>query len=367
MSKDAPGRAAAVEFLGGLKSVEKIDDYTVRVTMNGADPLIERRFAARMSEIISQVGWMKAGSWENWIKKPIGTGPYRIADFRIGSRLTLERFDGYWDAKAPAAKVNFVEVPELSSRVAGLRSGEFDLITEVPPDQIKPLSRDGRIDVVGGPIDNVYGIVFDAKSNPALSDPLIRQAFSYAIDLDTLVQALFAGKTTSANSSQLKTFGDLYIPELDGKKYDLAKAKELVKASGYKGEQIVWRIQPSYYTLEMTVTQTVAAMLKKAGFNIRIDVKENWTQVEAAGKDRMLNNASFSAYFPDPSSQLWRRLKPGCFWDAKGYFPHSEAYGVFTLRLSQNPLNMSVEHAVFAGRRYVLSAEREDGLFPTTF
>ena len=53
MSKDAPGRAAAVEFLGDLKSVEKIDDYTVRVTMNGADPLIERRFAARMSEIIS--------------------------------------------------------------------------------------------------------------------------------------------------------------------------------------------------------------------------------------------------------------------------------------------------------------------------
>ena len=76
MSKDAPGRAAAVEFLGDLKSVEKIDDYTVRVPMNGADPLIERRFAARMSEIISQDGWMKAGSWENWIKKPIGTGPY---------------------------------------------------------------------------------------------------------------------------------------------------------------------------------------------------------------------------------------------------------------------------------------------------
>lgn len=67
MAKDAPGRAAAVEFLGGLKSVEKIDDYTVRVTMQQADPLIERRFAARMSEIISKDGWMKAGGWDNWI------------------------------------------------------------------------------------------------------------------------------------------------------------------------------------------------------------------------------------------------------------------------------------------------------------
>jgi peptide/nickel transport system substrate-binding protein len=118
--------------------------------MQQADPLIERRFAARMSEIISKDGWMKAGGWDNWIKNPIGTGPYRITSFKVGNRLALERFDGYWGDKAPAAKLTFVEVPELSSRVAGLRSGEFDLITEVPPDQIKPLSKDGKIDVVGG-------------------------------------------------------------------------------------------------------------------------------------------------------------------------------------------------------------------------
>lgn len=329
MGKNAPGRAAAVEFLGNLKSVEKIDDYTVRVTMNAADPLIERRFSARMSEIISKDGWQKAGGWDNWIKNPIGTGPYRISSFKIGNRLVLERFEGYWDKKAPAAKLTFVEVPELSSRVAGLRSGEFDLITEVPPDQIKPLSRDGKIDIVGGPIDNVYAIVFDAKSNPVMADPRIRQAFSYAIDRDLLVQALFAGKTATANSFQLKTFGELYLPELETKRYDPQKARELIKAAGYRGEPIVWRIQPAYYTLEMTVTQAVAAMLKKVGLNIRIDVKENWTQVEAAGKDRMLNNASFSAYFPDPASQLWRRMKPGSFWDAEGYFPASEQYKRF--------------------------------------
>ena len=326
MAKDAPGRAAAVEFLGGLKSVEKIDDYTVRVTMQQADPLIERRFAARMSEIISKDGWMKAGGWDNWIKNPIGTGPYRITSFKVGNRLALERFDGYWGDKAPAAKLTFVEVPELSSRVAGLRSGEFDLITEVPPDQIKPLSKDGKIDVVGGAIDNIYALVFDAKSNPVMANTQLRQAILHAIDRDLLVQALFAGKTTPANSFQSKTFGDMYLPEFETKLYDPQKARDLIKASGYKGEQIVWRIQPSYYTLEMTVSQAVASMLKQVGLNVRIDVKENWTQVEAAGKDRMINNASFSAYFPDPASQLWRRMKPGSFWEAEGYFPASDEY-----------------------------------------
>ena len=70
-------------------------------------------------------------------------------------------------------------------------------------------------------------------------------------------------------------------------------------------------------------------MLKKVGLNIRIDVKENWTQVEAKGQDRMINNASFSAYFPDPASQLWRRMKPASFWEAEGFFQTSEEYKHF--------------------------------------
>ncbi len=319
----APGRAAAWEFLGGLKEVKKVDDYTVRVTMKTADPLIERRFSARMSEIISEDGYKAAGSWENWIRKPSGTGPYKIDSFKTSNRLDLTRFDGYWNQKAPATKLSFVEVPELSARVAGLRSGEFDLITEVPPDQIKPLSSDGRVDVVGGPIDNIYGLIFDNKSSKVMQSKELRLAILHAIDRELLVQALFAGKTTTADSFQSKTFGDLYIPELNQKLYDPEKAKALIKASGYKGEPIVWRIQTGYYTLEMTVSQAIAAMLKNVGLNVEIQVKENWSQVEAAGPDRMINNASFSAYFPDPASQLWRRLKPGTSWDTMGFLDTS--------------------------------------------
>lgn len=326
----APGRPAAWEFLGGLKEVKKVDDYTIRITMKAADPLIERRFSARMSEIISEDGFKKAGSWENWVKHPIGTGPYQINSFKTGNRLDLVRFDGYWNKKAPAAKLSFVEVPELSARVAGLRSGEFDLITEVPPDQIKPLSSDGKVDVVGGPIDNIYGLVFDSRSSKVMQSKEIRQAILHAIDRELLVNALFAGKTTTADSFQSKTFGDLYIPELNKKLYDPEKAKALIKASGYKGEPIVWRIQAGYYTLEMTVSQAIASMLKAVGLNIEIQVKENWTQVEAAGADRMINNASFSAYFPDPASQLWRRMKPGTSWDTMGYIDTTSAeYKVF--------------------------------------
>ena len=102
-----------------------------------------------------------------------------------------------------------------------------------------------------------------------------------------------------------------------------------MKASGYRGEPIVWRIQAGYYTQELVVTQAIASMLKAAGLNVKIEVKENWTQVEASGRDRMINNASFSAYYPDPVAQLWRRLKPSSFWVQNGYVADSAQYKRF--------------------------------------
>ena len=297
----APGRAVAWEFLGNLKEVVKVDDLTVRVTMKAPDPMIERRFSARTSEIISEDGWKAAGGWEKWLKAPVGTGPYRIASFKTGNRLELTRFDGYWGKTAPAAKVSFVEVPELS----------------------------GRIDVTGGAIDNIYGLVFDCKSSAVMQSKELRQAILHAIDRDILVNALFAGRTSTADSFQSKTFSELYLTTAGEKLYDPAKARALVKASGYKGEPIVWRIQAGYYTQELVVTQAVASMLKAAGLNVKIEVKENWTQVEAPGRDRMINNASFSAYYPDPVAQLWRRLKPSSFWVQNGYVADSAEYRRF--------------------------------------
>lgn len=338
----APGRAVAWEFLGNLKDVKKIDDYTVQISTKTPDSLIERRFSARTSEIISEDGYKAAGSWENWIRKPIGTGPYKIADFKTGHELDLVRWDGYWGKKAPAKEVSFVEVPELSARVAGLKSGEFDLITEVPPDQVKSLEASGKVDVVGGAIDNIYALIFDSQSAPVMRSPQLRQAILHAIDRELLVKSLFANRTKTADAFQSTTFGDLYLPDEEKKLYDPAKAKALVKASGYKGEPIVWRIQTGYYTQELVVSQAIAAMLKAVGLNVKLEVKENWTQVEAAGPDRMINNASFSAYYPDPVAQLWRRLKPSGFWAKEGFIAQSPEYQRFcelgqTLETSVDP------------------------------
>ena len=115
-----------------------------------------------------------------------------------------------------------------------------------------------------------------------------------------------------------------------------------------------------YYTQEMTVSQAIAGMLKAVGLNVKIEVKENWTQVESAGADRMINNASFSAYFPDPASQLWRRMKPGSSWVTTGFFnDQSASYQEFVKqgRILESSIDPAERKAAWEG---MLKAFAED-------
>ena len=325
-SEEAPGRVQALQFLGIVEKVEAIEPYKVRVITQTTDPLIENRFASRMSEIISKKSYLDVGSWERWSQKPVGTGPYKVLNFSLNTRLELGRFDGYWDEPAPVSTLAFIEVPELSSRIAGLRSGEFDIITEVAPDQLEALSRVSGIDVVGGPVENIYALVFDTLSNPVLNDPRIRRAILHAIDRQALVDALFGGRTKTANSWQFETYGDLFLPEFERPLYNPDLAKNLVKESGYKGEPIVWRFFTGYYTLELTVTQAIAQMLQEAGLNVKLEIMENWDRIQAPGPERMLNNASFTGYYQDPVGMLWRRMRPASPWRTGKFFDMPERF-----------------------------------------
>ncbi len=109
--------------------------------------------------------------------------------------MEFEAFDGYWMGRPSARRVVFREVPELSTRVAGLVSGEFDLITNIPPDQIEVLNRYRDIEARSVVLANSHLLTFDARS-PQTNDKRIRKALSVAIDRKKLVDSLWLGKAT---------------------------------------------------------------------------------------------------------------------------------------------------------------------------
>ncbi|QRM33268.1 ABC transporter substrate-binding protein [Microvirga sp. VF16] len=320
LGRDKSVPTQSKEFLGGIESIEAVDDMTVRIHTKTADPIALYRFATYPAQIISETALKQAPTYNDFTKLDAGSGPYSLVSHDLGGKTVLRKFDNYWgDAKAAADKVTFVTVPELSTRVAGLLSGQFDMITEVGTDEFAQIESNPNGAVAGGPIETIRGLIYDSIDSP-ISDPRIRRAMNLAIDRETLVKSLYDGRTDVPHGWQVKTFGDMYLQDRPIDEYNPETAKQLLKEAGYHGQEIVWRTQHNYYTKQGETAQVVQSMWKAVGLNIKLEFKENGTQVLADTPDRAIIDASSSAYYPDPLGQFWRRLGPSGSFAAQKFF-----------------------------------------------
>ena len=303
------GWTLAQMYLGNINPPKVIDRYTVQISSKRTDFLLEKRLASYMSEIISKKAFLAAKDWETWSRNIVCTGPYKLVEIKSGDYIRLEAFDQYWGAKAPVRSITFKSIPEVAARVAGLKTGEYQIITEVPPDQLKSIDSYQGTSSVGGPIPNIRAVQIDT-TNEVLKSKEIRQAMAMAIDRQLIVDSLYHGRTNVPNGFQVKMSGDMWIEDYAGLRYDPKKAKELIRKSGYKGETIHYRVQPDYYTLEVATAEILVEMWKAVGLNVKMDMADNWSQVLKNDEPRHLVNMSHSAFYSDPEGILWRRLGP---------------------------------------------------------
>lgn len=347
-SPTAGGRIVTAPFLGGIESVEVLGRYRVRITMETDDALIVQRFANYPGQIVARSGFEAAGSdLTEFGKAPVGTGPYQVDEFVFGERLVLTPFADYWgDAKAAAERVTFTVVPEIATRIAGLRSGQFDIITEVGPDHIPELQAASGVDVVGGPILNIRGVIYDNTTNDVLKDARIRQALNVAIDRQAIVDSLYSGMTEVTPGWQMDVFGEMFLEDRGQPEFNVEKAQALLAEAGYQGEEIVFRSQEGYYTNEGQTARILTRMWHDAGLNVRLDMVQNWDQVYAPD-GRGIIQGSFTAFYPDPVGQIWRRFGPDGGFAQRGLVTNNPEFVALGETLVTNP-DVPVRREAFA-------------------
>ena len=312
LGEDAPGFGTCSLYLGGIDRVEVVDRYTVRVVTRNPDPLLERRLASWCSQVVSRAAYQAAADPDAWGLAPVGTGPYRVADFVPGDRLVLEAHDAYWGGAPVFRTVRFQVVPEQAARIAGLAAGDFDMITEVDPDQMAAIEAAADARVVGGPIANYRVLNIDTDTG-WLADARVRRALGLAIDRDLIVETLWAGQVgVPANGFQWDAYGDTFIAEVTGPHYDPEQAAALLAEAGYDGSPIVYRTQAGYYTAELLTAQAVADMWRAVGVTVDLQVVENWGQVFAQPVDAVFNG-SMNMNFPDLLGTLYPLYGPTGF------------------------------------------------------
>ena len=347
--------AIARRLWPSLEKVTIIDKYTVRFVNAVPDVTMEGRLARTGSEIISKRAYLAVKDWATWARSPVAAGPFKVADFKPDQLLVLTAHDAYYGGKPTVRELRYQVVPEVSGRINGLLTGEYDFVTDIPPDQIKTIEANPKFEVVGGPVLNHRLVVFD-KNHPQLADPRIRLAMALAIDRDAIVKSLWGNRTSVPAGLQWEYYGSMFQKDWTVPKYNPQLAAKLIKDAGYKGQPIPYRVLNNYYTNQVQTAQVMVEMWRTVGLNIDLQMKENWQQIMDASSPRAVRDWSNSAPFNDPVSSIVNQHGPNGQQQQSGEWANAEFNTLSGLL--ETSTNMPNRSRAF--RRMLEIAERED-------
>ena len=284
-------------FFYNFDRVEVVDPLTVRIHTLRPEPLFEALISLRTAGIVSKEHYEENGL-EYAQRFPVGSGPYRVTEFVPGERAELARFDAFWGEPAPFDTVTFQLVEEVASRVAGLANGEFDLITNIPPDQAEVLARPGLEQRgITWPMFHVWTI---NMAKAPTDDARVRQAMRLCTDRQALVDGLWGGLAHRPMAHQFSEYGEpYYFPDLDLHPYDPERARALLAEADYDGAPIVAQFTQSYYLYGDLAAQVIQQQWAECGLNLQLE------QIEQYDNDRLNIRAwSNPMYFPDPMGAM---------------------------------------------------------------
>src|SRR5919198_1276111 len=215
-----------------IKSVEVVDDHTVRFKTDGPYPVFVERLTALVIQSEKQI---KDKGHEYMQENPVGTGPYKLVRWNKKQEHLLVRNDEYWGAKPAFKYVRVRIIPEQATQIAELISGGVDVIKAVPPDQMDVINKSGVARTSSSPILRTAMLQLDqagrSGKNP-FQDKRVRQAANMAPDMDAIIKHVLNGLgDRTATTVNTMAFG--FDATLKPYKQDHATAKKLLAEAGY--------------------------------------------------------------------------------------------------------------------------------------
>ncbi len=282
-----------------IKEIQVPDKYTFRIITDGPYPMVLDQMCFLTPY---DPAYVKEKGFAHLHENPVGTGPYKFVQWERGSRLEVVKNKDYWEpGVGHVEKIIFRIIPELSTRVAELRSGGVDLIGDVDPDKIEQIKSDKNLKVLSGPIARTIFYQFDSfgrASKTPVMDKRVRQAIWHAIDREAIVKNLLGGYGQVANAA-CNPFLFGYDPNIKGLAYDPEKAKALLKEAGYENgfEIDMWQ----YYQIQNLFNQAAMDMLAQVGIKVKLhDYRGNIGQllkVRNTGKITGIGNFGWGTSF----------------------------------------------------------------------
>ncbi len=252
-----------------IESVEIVDDYKIIIkTAKPFGPLLAH-LAHTATSIVNEKAVTEAG--EDYGQKPVGTGPFKFVKWDAGDKISLERFDDYYEGPAKLKTVVFRNITEGTNRTIGLETGELDVAYEIEPIDKGTVANHKDLQLIEGPSLSMAYIGMNNLKEP-FNNEKVRKAVNYAIDADSIIESVLHGAGQKANSPiGPRVFA--HNDTLEPYGYDPEKAKELLKEAGYENgfNTTIWT---NDNPIRLQIAQIAQAQLKEIGIEVTIEPLE---------------------------------------------------------------------------------------------
>jgi peptide/nickel transport system substrate-binding protein len=294
-SMERYAKVGASPFMKAVKEMQTPDPKTIVFVLNTPVPgFLEQLSSPRAPAVI--IPAEEAGKEANKIEI-IGTGPFQFVEFKPDSHVKIKRFDGYIQSPVGNARdgfggkktayvdtVTFRFVPEGGARTAGLQSGEFQVLEQIPTPTAKRLANDKSV-VMHEMMPWAFQTFIFNASQPPTNNAKFRQAVQAAIDPEEVMAISTDGSYRLTHGWQHP--GTAYFQGDLGKdnynQKNPAKAKQLLAESGYKGEELLILTDSSFKNHNDTAV-TIGEQLKAIGIKVNVKVVDWPTALATSGK-----------------------------------------------------------------------------------
>lgn len=301
--KDAP---RGKPYFGMIEAVTAEDDFTIVIKT-------DKPFAPFLKNLCIPVGGMMSPkSIETYGQEigshPVGTGRFKLGEWRPKEKIVLVRNDDYWWEKAKLKEFIYLPIPEEGTRAMAFESGEIDVISDPLPHRIADFKANKKINVTTGPATRMVWLGFNT-GDEVLKNVKLRQAIGYAINRDEIVQYVVEGLAINAQQiipPIIEEFKEKYNFE-----FDPQKAKKLLAEAGYPNglELNLWTPEGRYLK-DRQIAEAAQAQLAQIGIKANLRVMEWGAYLDALFRhEQQLYVIGWGFSTGDPDAAL-----RGCFY-----------------------------------------------------
>jgi dipeptide transport system substrate-binding protein len=257
------------------KSVEKVDDYTLKITLTRAEAPFLSDLAMEYAGIQSKEyadAMLKAGTPEKIDQEPVGTGPFMLVQYQKDAIIRYKAFPEHWGGKAKIDDLVFAITPDSSVRWAKLQKGECHVMPYPNPADLDTIRKDPNVTVLEQPGLNVGYLAFNTTKKP-FDDVRVRKALSMAMNKKAIIDAVYLSTGIAAKNPIPPSMWS-YNDDVKDDPYDPEAAKKLLAEAGFPNgfETDLWAmpVQRPYNPNAKRIAELMQADLAKIGVKAEI-------------------------------------------------------------------------------------------------